>query len=74
MTNPARTLASRAFLFGGDYNPEQWTEDVWREDIALMRQAGVNAATIGVFSWSMLEPEGGRLHLRVARPDHRTAA
>ena len=59
MTSPARALASKAFLFGGDYNPEQWTEDVWLEDIALMRQAGVNAATIGVFSWSMLEPEEG---------------
>jgi beta-galactosidase len=59
MTSPTRALASKAFLFGGDYNPEQWTEDVWLEDIALMRQAGVNAATIGVFSWSMLEPEEG---------------
>src|SRR5438874_704514 len=27
--------------FGGDYNPEQWSSDVWREDVALMREAGV---------------------------------
>jgi beta-galactosidase len=47
-------------FFGGDYNPEQWPEEVWEEDVALMRQAGVNIATVGVFSWSNLEPEQGR--------------
>ncbi|MBO3739745.1 beta-galactosidase [Actinoplanes flavus] len=47
-------------FFGGDYNPEQWPEEVWAEDVALMRQAGVNIATVGVFAWSNLEPEPGR--------------
>jgi beta-galactosidase len=47
-------------FFGGDYNPEQWPEEVWAEDVALMRQAGVNIATVGVFAWSDLEPEPGR--------------
>jgi beta-galactosidase len=47
-------------FFGGDYNPEQWPEEVWDEDVALMRQAGVNIATVGVFAWSDLEPEQGR--------------
>ncbi|NDL60519.1 beta-galactosidase [Phytoactinopolyspora mesophila] len=42
--------------FGGDYNPEQWPEETWHEDVRLMRAAGVNTATVGVFSWSMLEP------------------
>ena len=46
--------------FGGDYNPEQWDPEVWAEDDALMRQAGVNLATVGVFSWALLEPEEGR--------------
>ncbi|WP_328466054.1 beta-galactosidase [Actinoplanes sp. NBC_00393] len=46
--------------FGGDYNPEQWPEEVWDEDVALMRQAGVTIATVGVFAWSNLEPEPGR--------------
>ena len=59
MTSPARPLNTDVFLFGGDYNPEQWTEDVWQEDIRLMQEAGVNAATIGVFSWAMLEPKEG---------------
>ncbi|WP_248958825.1 beta-galactosidase [Sphaerisporangium perillae] len=46
--------------YGGDYNPEQWPEEVWREDVALMREAGVNLVTVGVFAWSRLEPEPGR--------------
>ncbi|WP_245848767.1 beta-galactosidase [Lentzea kentuckyensis] len=46
--------------FGGDYNPEQWDEQVWKEDDELMRAAGVNLATVGVFSWALLEPEEGR--------------
>ncbi|MFP3714372.1 beta-galactosidase [Puerhibacterium sp. TATVAM-FAB25] len=45
--------------FGGDYNPEQWPRDVWVEDMALMRRAGVDTVTIGVFSWALLEPREG---------------
>ncbi|RDG39960.1 beta-galactosidase [Streptomyces corynorhini] len=46
--------------FGGDYNPEQWPESVWQEDVRLMREAGVNLVSVGIFSWAMLEPEPGR--------------
>ncbi|KAA2252205.1 beta-galactosidase [Solihabitans fulvus] len=46
--------------FGGDYNPEQWDEPVWKQDDDLMRQARVNLVTVGVFSWALLEPEEGR--------------
>jgi len=45
--------------FGADYNPEQWSPDVWREDVSLMRTAGVTMVTVGVFSWSWLEPAPG---------------
>jgi beta-galactosidase len=45
--------------FGGDYNPEQWGSEVWDEDVKLMRAAGVTLATVGVFSWSRLEPKPG---------------
>ncbi|MEV6285810.1 beta-galactosidase [Kribbella sp. NPDC051770] len=46
--------------YGGDYNPEQWPPEVWAEDVALMREAGVNLVTVGVFAWSSLEPSPGR--------------
>ncbi len=56
----ARTpFAPGRLLFGGDYNPEQWSEEVWDEDIALMKRARVNTVTIGVFSWAVLEPREG---------------
>ena len=49
--------------FGGDYNPEQWPEEVWHEDVALMREAGVNLVTVGVFAWALLGPAEGRYDL-----------
>src|SRR5688500_11466614 len=55
-----RRLRPAGIAFGGDYNPEQWPEEVWAEDAGLMRTAGVNLATVGVFSWAHLEPAEGR--------------
>jgi beta-galactosidase len=49
--------------WGGDYNPEQWPEHTWAEDVALMRRAGVTLVTVGVFGWALLEPEPGRYEL-----------
>jgi beta-galactosidase GanA len=31
-------------FYGGEYNPDQWPEAVWHEDVQLMREAGVNLA------------------------------
>jgi len=42
--------------YGGDYNPDQWPEEVWSEDVRLMREAGVNLVSLGIFSWSRLQP------------------
>lgn len=52
------------FLYGGDYNPEQWlsTPEILEEDIILMKQAHVNAVTLGVFAWSALEPSNDEYH------------
>jgi beta-galactosidase len=55
----AQLTAERGILFGGDYNPEQWSPDTWREDVELMQRAGVNLVTVGVFSWASIEPEPG---------------
>jgi len=49
------TLAHHIY-FGGDYNPDQWPEEVWREDVELMREAGVNLVSLAVFSWSQIQP------------------
>ncbi|PWI14900.1 beta-galactosidase [Streptomyces sp. Act143] len=42
--------------YGGDYNPEQWPEDVWDEDHRLFTRAGIDTLTVGVFSWSLTQP------------------
>jgi beta-galactosidase len=46
-------------MYGGDYNPEQWPESVWEEDVRLMQEAGVNLVSLAVFSWARLEPTAG---------------
>ncbi|MCL5072881.1 MAG: beta-galactosidase, partial [Actinobacteria bacterium] len=43
-------------FYGGDYNPDQWDEDIWKEDIRLMKVFGINAVTLPVFSWAKLQP------------------
>ena len=48
------------FLHGGDYNPDQWPEEVWAEDMRLMKLAHCNAMSVGIFAWTRLEPEEGR--------------
>jgi len=51
---PTKTLA-----LGGDYNPEQWPRPVWDEDIELMQRANISFVSLGIFSWSWLEPAKG---------------
>lgn len=60
MSGPLTARLGGRLAFGGDYNPEQWDQAVWEEDDLLMRRAHVNLATVGVFSWALLEPEEGR--------------
>ncbi|WP_099469710.1 beta-galactosidase [Konateibacter massiliensis] len=43
-------------VYGGDYNPEQWTEDIWEEDMRLLKLAGIDILTLNVFNWATLQP------------------
>ena len=52
MTNPR-------IWYGGDYNPEQWPEDVRAEDVRLMADTGVSLVSVGIFSWATVEPRPG---------------
>ncbi|RNE56782.1 beta-galactosidase [Cryobacterium tepidiphilum] len=45
--------------YGGDYNPEQWPEAVWPDDIQRMREAGVTMVSLGIFAWSRIQPAEG---------------
>ena len=58
-------FAPGVILHGGDYNPDQWLDrpDTLEDDIRFMKEAHINEATLGVFAWSMEEPEEGRYDL-----------
>lgn len=43
--------------YGGDYNPEQWDSETWKEDDRMFKLAGIDVATINVFSWAMIQPD-----------------
>jgi beta-galactosidase len=46
--------------FGGDYNPEQWPEQVWKQDYRLFDEARIDTVTLGVFTWALTQPGPGR--------------
>ena len=51
-----------ALLHGGDYNPDQWVKypEILQKDVELMKEAHINCVSMGIFAWSMLEPEEGQ--------------
>ena len=53
-----------AIIHGGDYNPDQWLDqpEILQKDIEYMKKAGINEATLGVFSWAKYEPYEGEFH------------
>ena len=55
-------LKLSAFGHGGDYNPDQWRHmpEILDEDIRLMKLAGCNLMSVGIFAWAALEPDEGR--------------
>jgi len=56
------SFTSGKLYYGGDYNPDQWSREVWLEDVRLMREAGVNLVTLGVFAWANIEFSEGDYH------------
>lgn len=61
LKHPAISSKAPFMLHGADYNPEQWLKypEVLEEDIRLMKLAGCNVMSVGIFSWVSLEPEEG---------------
>lgn len=60
----AQKMEFDKILYGGDYNPEQWLDEpeILEKDIQLMKQAHINTVSVGIFSWSSLEPVEGEYH------------
>ncbi len=57
---PEKAFRTDEFLFGVCWYPEQWPEEMWEEDLARMRGAGMNTVRVGESAWSVWEPEEGR--------------
>lgn len=53
-------IGLEALAYGADLDPGQWPEPVWREDVRLMREAGVTTVGLGIRSWARLEPQPGQ--------------
>lgn len=54
------TENGRGIAFGGDYNPDQWSEETWNDDVRLMKKAGVNTVALAIFSWDRIQPQENR--------------
>lgn len=48
--------------YGGDYNPEQWPEETWEEDMRLLKLAHIDIVTLNVFSWASLQSDDNTYH------------
>lgn len=57
-------MKGKQLWHGGDYNPEQWLHmsEILELDIERFLEAKINLVTVGVFSWSKLEPSEGDYH------------
>jgi beta-galactosidase len=62
-TFPQRATAfadKPAIAVGVSWYPEQWPEDRWDKDLAMMKATGFNTVRMAEFAWSRMEPEEGR--------------
>jgi beta-galactosidase len=60
---PTPFTSQTALIHGGDYNPDQWmysTPTILDDDAKLMKLAGINSASIAIFSWTKMEPSEGK--------------
>lgn len=59
-------MKNEYLLHGGDYNPEQWLHmpEILERDIERFKEAKINTVTLGVFSWSKIEPKEGEYHFK----------
>ncbi|NHI15868.1 beta-galactosidase [Microbacterium excoecariae] len=51
--------AAPRISYGADYNPDQWSREVWDDDVRLMKKAGVDVVSVAIFSWAKLQPAPG---------------
>ena len=55
----APAAAAAPLRLGTAWYPEQWPEQRWEADLALMERAGIDVVRVGEFAWSRLETAEG---------------
>lgn len=65
-THMNQVFSTDRLLHGGDYNPEQWLDrlEILKQDVEYFKKAGINTVSLGMFSWTSLEPEEGNYQLQ----------
>jgi len=57
---PTQLPGHNALLMGADWYPEQWPEERWETDLAMMEAAHLNVSRVAEFAWSRMEPSEGQ--------------
>ncbi|MEK3887181.1 beta-galactosidase [Bacillus sp. FSL K6-3431] len=47
----------KKIVYGGDYNPEQWPEEIWHEDMRIVKLADIDIMSVNIFAWAMVQPD-----------------
>ena len=55
--------AAEGLLLGVAWYPEQWPEQRWEQDLALMEAANIHVVRIAEFAWSSMEPSEGNFQM-----------
>ena len=50
----------KEYEIGVCYYPEQWPENLWREDLRRMKAVGIGTVRSAEFAWTIFEPEEGQ--------------
>ncbi|HOK87332.1 MAG TPA: beta-galactosidase [Fervidobacterium sp.] len=46
-------------IYGADYYPEHWDQEIWDDHIKMMKEYGIDWVRIGEFDWAIVEPTDG---------------
>lgn len=63
-SSPTGHIGENKIYYGASYYPEAWPEENIDDDIALMKEMGVNVVRMAEFAWAKMEPEEGKYNFK----------
>ncbi len=58
--NGKNSIELDKITLGVCYYPEHWDESLWEDDLARMKECGIEVIRIAEFAWNKFEPEEGK--------------